>query len=199
MLRRTFINKFSISLSIASLFPFNSFSKNTFNLNYAPHLGMFKNTVGDDPIDQINYMADLGFRAFEDNGMSSRSVDLQNKISKTLENRGMKMGVFVAHKIYWDKPNLSSGDDDYRNEFLNYIENSVEVAKRVNAKWMTVVPGHLDLRKDMSYQTSNVVETLKRACDILEPHGLVMVLEPLNFQRSPWIIFNREPPSFSNM
>tara|TARA_B100000282_G_scaffold294824_1_gene272741 strand:- start:1107 stop:2003 length:897 start_codon:yes stop_codon:yes gene_type:complete len=196
MLRRTFINKFSISLSIGSLFPFNSFSKNTFNLNYAPHLGMFKNTVGDDPIDQINYMADLGFRAFEDNGMSSRSVDLQNKISKTLENRGMKMGVFVAHKIYWDKPNLSSGDDDYRNEFLNYIENSVEVAKRVNAKWMTVVPGHLDLRKDMSYQTSNVVETLKRACDILEPHGLVMVLEPLNFRDHPGLFLTESPQAF---
>ena len=196
MLRRTFINKFSISLSIGSLFPFNSFSKNTFNLNYAPHLGMFKNTVGDDPIDQINYMADLGFRAFEDNGMSSRSVDLQNKISKTLENRGMKMGVFVAHKIYWDKPNLSSGDDDYRNEFLNYIENSVEVAKRVNAKWMTVVPGHLDLRKDISYQTSNVVETLKRACDILEPHGLVMVLEPLNFRDHPGLFLTESPQAF---
>ena len=196
MLRRTFINKFSISLSIGSLFPFNSFSKNTFNLNYAPHLGMFKNTIGDDPIDQINYMADLGFRAFEDNGMSSRSVDLQNKISKTLENRGMKMGVFVAHKIYWDKPNLSSGDDDYRNEFLNYIENSVDVAKRVNAKWMTVVPGHLDLRKDMSYQTSNVVETLKRACDILEPHGLVMVLEPLNFRDHPGLFLTESPQAF---
>ena len=196
MLRRTFINKFSISLSIGSLFPFNSFSKNTFNLNYAPHLGMFKNTVGDDPIDQINYMADLGFRAFEDNGMSSRSVDLQNKISKTLENRGMKMGVFVAHKIYWDKPNLSSGDDDYRNEFLNYIETSVEVAKRVNAKWMTVVPGHLDLRKDMSYQTSNVVETLKRACDILEPHGLVIVLEPLNFRDHPGLFLTESPQAF---
>ena len=196
MLRRTFINKFSISLSIGSLFPFNSFSKNTFNLNYAPHLGMFKNTVGDDPIDQINYMADLGFRAFEDNGMRSRSVDLQNKISKTLENRGMKMGVFVAHKIYWDKPNLSSGDDDYRNEFLNYIENSVEVAKRVNAKWMTVVPGHLDLRKDISYQTSNVVETLKRACDILEPHGLVMVLEPLNFRDHPGLFLTESPQAF---
>ena len=167
-----------------------------YNLNYAPHLGMFKNTVGDDPIDQINYMADLGFRAFEDNGMSSRSVNLQNKISKTLENRGMKMGVFVAHKIYWDKPNLSSGDDDYRNEFLNYIENSVEVAKRVNAKWMTVVPGHLDLRKDMSYQTSNVVETLKRACDILEPHGLVMVLEPLNFRDHPGLFLTESPQAF---
>ena len=196
MLRRTFINKFSISLSIGSLFPFNSFSKNTFNLNYAPHLGMFKNSVGDDPIDQINYMADLGFRAFEDYGMRSRSVALQNKISKTLENRGMKMGVFVAHKIYWDKPNLSSGDDDYRNEFLNFIKKSVEVAKRVNAKWMTVVPGHLDLRKDISYQTSNVVETLKRASDILEPHGLVMVLEPLNFRDHPGLFLTESPQAF---
>ena len=196
MLRRTFINKFSISLSIGSLFPFNSFSKNTFNLNYAPHLGMFKNSVGDDPIDQINYMADLGFRAFEDNGMRSRSVALQNKISKTLENRGMKMGVFVAHKIYWNKPNLSSGDDDYRNEFLNFIKKSVEVAKRVNAKWMTVVPGHLDLRKDISYQTSNVVETLKRASDILEPHGLVMVLEPLNFRDHPGLFLTESPQAF---
>ena len=196
MLRRTFINKFSISLSIGSLFPFNSFSRNTFNLNYAPHLGMFKNTVGDDPIDQINYMADLGFRAFEDNGMKSRSIALQEKISKTLVKRGMKMGVFVAHKIYWDKPNLSSGNDDYRNDFLNDIRNSIEVAKRVNAKWMTVVPGSLDLRKDISYQTSNVIETLKRASDILEPHNLVMVLEPLNFRDHPGLFLTESPQAF---
>ena len=196
MLRRTFIHKFSFALSIGALFPFNVLSKNNFKLNYAPHLGMFKNNVGDDPIDQINYMADLGFRAFEDNGMSSRSVALQDKISKTLEERGMKMGVFVAHKIYWDKPNLASGDDDLRNEFLNHIKKSVEVAKRVNAKWMTVVPGHLDLRKDMSYQTSNVIETLKRASDILEPHGLVMVLEPLNFRDHPGLFLTESPQAF---
>ena len=178
------------------MFPFNSFSKNNFNLNYAPHLGMFKNSVGDDLIDQINYMADLGFRAFEDNGMRSRPIALQEKISKTLVKRGMKMGVFVAHKIYWDKPNLSSGDDDYRDDFLNDIKNSVEVAKRVNAKWMTVVPGNLDLRKDMSYQTSNVIETLKRASDILEPHDLVMVLEPLNFRDHPGLFLTESPQAF---
>ena len=200
MLRRAFLNKFSYGLATSSLIPFNLFPnyqiKNNFKLNYAPHLGMFKNSVGDDPIDQINYMADLGFKAFEDNGMSSRSIALQNKISKTLVNRGMKMGVFVAHKIYWDKPNLSSGDDDYRDEFLKNIKNSVEVAKRVNAKWMTVVPGHLDLRKDMSYQTSNVIETLKKASDILEPHGLVMVLEPLNFRDHPGLFLTESPQAF---
>ena len=196
MIRRTFINKFSSVLSIGALFPFNVLSKNNFKLNYAPHLGMFKNSVGDDPIDQINYMADLGFRAFEDNGMKSRSIALQEKISKTLVKRGMKMGVFVAHKIYWDKPNLSSGGDDYRNDFLNDIKNSIEVAKRVNAKWMTVVPGNLDLRKDMSYQTSNVIETLKRASDILEPHNLVMVLEPLNFRDHPGLFLTESPQAF---
>ena len=196
MIRRTFINKFSFALSIGALFPFNVLSKNNFKLNYAPHLGMFKNSVGDDPIDQINYMADLGFRSFEDNGMKSRSIALQEKISKTLVKRGMKMGVFVAHKIYWDKPNLSSGDDDYRNDFLNDIKNSIEVAKRVNAKWMTVVPGNLDLRKDMSYQTSNVIETLKRASDILEPHNLVMVLEPLNFRDHPGLFLTESPQAF---
>ena len=196
MLRRTFIHKFSFALSIGALFPFNVLSKNNFKLNYAPHLGMFKNNVGDDPIDQINYMADLGFRAFEDNGMKSRSIALQEKISKALVKRGMKMGVFVAHKIYWDKPNLSSGDDDYRSDFLNDIRNSIEVAKRVNAKWMTVVPGSLDLRKDISYQTSNVIETLKRASDILEPHNLVMVLEPLNFRDHPGLFLTESPQAF---
>ena len=45
---------------------------------------------------------------------------------------------------------------------------------------MTVVPGHVDLRQEMNYQTAHVVETLRRAAEILEPHGLVMVLEPLN-------------------
>ena len=168
----------------------------SFKLNYAPHIGMFKHSAGNDLIDQINYMADLGFTAFEDNGMKSRSVDTQEKISKTLDERKMKMGVFVAHKIYWKEPNLASGDKKYREEFLNNIKESVDVAKRVNAKWMTVVPGHLDLRKEISFQTTNVINTLKRAGDILEPHGLVMVLEPLNFRDHPGLFLTKSPQAY---
>ena len=95
------------------------------------------------------------------------------------------MGVFVAHKIYWNRPNLTAGNIDLRNEFLKDIKDSVEIAKRVNAKWMTVVPGFVDLSKDLNYQTTNVIEALKKASEILEPHGLVMVLEPLNFRNHP--------------
>ena len=162
-----------------------------FKMKFGPHLGMFKHHAGENPIDQLNFMADQGFSAFEDNGMKERDVILQEKMASTMANRGIEMGVFVAHKIYWKEANLASGDQAKREEFLQYISEAVDVAKRVNAKWMTVVPGHLDLRQDMGYQTSHVVETLKQASGILEPHGLTMVLEPLNFRDHPGLFLTK--------
>lgn len=156
-----------------------------FNLKYAPHIGMFKDLAGEDPIAQLSFMADQGFSAFEDNGMAGREVSLQEQMAATMQKRGLEMGVFVAHSIYWNEPNLTSGDVTKREEFLVEIKNAVIVAKRVNAKWMTVVPGYLDLRLSMGYQTANVVESLKQASAILEPHGLTMVLEPLNYFNHP--------------
>ena len=156
-------------------------SDQTFNLNYAPHFGMFKHNAGDDFIDQLQFMHDHGFRSLEDNGMKGRSKQEQNRISEKMNQLGMTMGVFVAHKIYWREPNLTSGDKALHDEFVQNVKDSVEVAKRVNATWMTVVPGHVDLGLEMAYQTANVVEALRRASEVLEPHGLVMVLEPLNW------------------
>jgi len=142
---------------------------------------MFKNNAGEDLIDQIQYMYDRGFRSLEDNGMKNRSVSTQNKISSKLGSLGMDMGVFVAHKIYWREPNLTSGNKELQNEFVDNIKGSIPVAKRVNATWMTVVPGYVDLSKEKAYQTANVIDSLRRACELLEPQGLVMVLEPLNW------------------
>lgn len=146
---------------------------------------MFKHSAGEDPIAQLNFMADQGFTAFEDNEMMQRSVDLQEGMAKTMAVRNIEMGVFVAHKIYWTEPNLASGDIEKREEFLDYINKAIIVAKRVNAKWMTVVPGHLDLGLSMGYQTAHVIESLKQASALLEPHNLTMVLEPLNFRNHP--------------
>ena len=170
--------------------------RHSFNLKYASHEGMFKAHAGDSIIDQLEFMADQGFTAFEDNEMRNRPISLQNQIATTMEKRGLEMGVFVAHKIYWKEPNLASGKESLREEFLEYIRVSIEVAKRVNAKWMTVVPGHVDLRQDKSYQTAHVVETLKRACDLLEPHNLTMVLEPLNFRNHPGLFLSESPQAY---
>lgn len=160
-------------------------SAQPFQLNYAPHIGMFAHSAGEDPIAQIHYMADQGFRAFEDNEMRNRPVELQKAMAKALNVRSMQMGVFVAHRIDWEKPSLATGDEAIRETFLKDIRESVDIAKRVGAKWMTVVPGLADMRQDQGYQTAHLVETLRRAAAILEPHDLVMVLEPLNFRDHP--------------
>lgn len=193
MKRRRFIQNSVLGTFGASVIPTEALAfkgnvpaeKYSFNLNYAPHFGMFNNHAGNELVSQLDFMAEQGFKSIEDNEMKSRTVELQNSVAKTLEKHGMQMGVFVAHTIYWNEPNLASGDKTKREEFLSEIKESIEVAKRVNAKWMTVVPGHLDLRLDMGYQTAHVVESLKQASGLLEPHGLVMVLEPLNFRDHP--------------
>jgi hydroxypyruvate isomerase len=167
-----------------------------FRLNFAPHLGMFRHHAGENPLDQLAFMADQGFRALEDNDMKKRPVALQEKMGQFMADRGMQMGVFVAHTIAWSEPNLASGNPALRNRFLDEIRESVEVAKRVGATWMTVVPGHVDLSLSMGYQTSHVIESLKRACEILEPHELIMVLEPLNFRDHPGLFLSRSPQAY---
>ncbi len=153
-----------------------------FRLKYAPHLGMFRNSAGDDPLDQIRFMHEQGFRAFEDNGMRGRSAEMQTKIGERLEQLGMTMGVFVAHSRLFGTNGFAAGDAGEREQFLNDVRESVEIAKRVRAKWCTVVPGERVHRLEFDYQMANVIETLRRAAAICEPAGLVMVLEPLN----PW-------------
>ena len=202
MLRRHFLNNFSLGTSslmvpnLAKEFISPNKISYKFNLKYAPHFGMFKNLAGDNLIDQLNYIADQGFTAFEDNNLKKRSISDQEKMASTMAKRNIKMGVFVAHTIHWKEANLASGKKEKRNQFLKEIEESVEVAKRINAKWMTVVPGHRDLRLNISYQQTNVIDSLKYACDILEPHGLVMVLEPLNFRDHPGLFLTESPQAY---
>ena len=200
--RRKFILNSAVASGALAALPTMTYAKESmmkdkpFTLDFASHFGMFTNSAGEDLFSQLEFMADKGFRSLEDNGMKSRSVKVQEQIAGKMEALNMRMGVFVAHSIYWNEPNLTSGDKEKREEFLREIRESVEVAKRVNAKWMTVVPGHLDLRKDMGYQTANVVESLKRAAEILEPHGLTMVLEPLNFRDHPGLFLTKAAQAY---
>ena len=152
-----------------------------FNLYYAIHDGMFKNSAGANFTDQIQFAYDKGFRAIEDNGFMDRPVAEQEKIGNTLAKLNMSMGVFVVNFDHWPvHTSLTSGDKEWREKFLKSCKDAVECAKRCNAKWMTVVPGNYEHKLSVEYQTANVIEALRPACDILEPHGLVMVLEALS-------------------
>ncbi len=152
-----------------------------FRLNYAPHFGMFQHHAGPDLLDQLKFMADQGFRAIEDNGMKSRPAQMQEQIGRELQRLGMQMGVFLAAADF-QNVTFASARQDARERLLGEVRDSIEVAKRVRARWCTVVPGRFDPGLEWDYQTTHVIENLKRCCELLEPHGLAMVLEPLN----PW-------------
>lgn len=152
----------------------------TFHLNYAFHDGMFRNSAGNDFIDQIKFGYDRGFRSIEDNGMVKRPIAEQQKIGDTLAKMGMSMGVFVLEKGGNSANTLAAGNPEYVEIFLKGCRQAVEVSKRINGKLTTVVPGDFERKLPIGVQTANVIEALRRGAEILEPHGIVMVLEPLS-------------------
>lgn len=170
----------TVGNSIARAAAEKSPAEKTFKVNFAPHDGMFENHAGKNFVDQIKFMHDQGFRAIEDNGMLGRPVEEQEKIGKELARLGMTMGVFVVDGGDNWKISLTTGKQEFKDVFTKTCKQCVEVAKRVNAKWMTVVPGFFERRLPMGIQTANVVDALRRGAEIFEPHGLVMVLEPLS-------------------
>jgi hydroxypyruvate isomerase len=151
-----------------------------FKMKYAPHEGMFK-YHGGYVFGQIKFAADQGFTAWEDNDMMKRSPSDQEKIGKLLADNNMTMGVFVVGFDTWPpSTTLASGDKVWREKFLNTCKEAINTAKRINAKWMTVVPGNFERSIPMGIQTGNVIESLKMGATLLEPHSLTMVLEPLS-------------------
>ena len=167
-----------------------------FSLNYAPHFGMFRHSAGDDPVDQLQFMADQGFAALEDNGMGSRPVEVQERIADRMRRLRMTMGVFVAHADF-RAVTFASADPGVRGRLLDDIRAAVTIAARVDARWCTVVPGCLDRRLAPEYQTANVIENLKRCAEICETAGLVMVLEPLNTLRDhPGLFLTKIPQAY---
>jgi hydroxypyruvate isomerase len=150
-----------------------------FNLNYAPSLGMFPEHAGRDPVDQIMFCHDMGFRAVFDNGLMGRPVEEQDRIVAELRRLGMELGPFVLYADF-STTSFVLRNDDVREMLSARMREGVECAKRTGAKWALVVPGRYDERLHRDYQTANAVDNLRDCCDILEPAGLVMVLEPLN-------------------
>ncbi len=151
-----------------------------FSLGYAPHEGSFASRGG--LIEQIAFAADQGFTAWEDNEAAARPVADQERMAKALAQRGMTMGVFVASMPKWAKsrPLLGANDDAEREGFLADIRASIAVAKRLNANRMTVVTGFMDPKLPVEIQTARVIDVMRRAGDIVAPHGIAMVMEPLN-------------------
>ena len=90
------------------------------------------------------------------------------------------MGVFVVQTGGNNNQMFTTGKPENREAFAKACQAAVEVAKRVNAKWMTVVPGNFERKLPIGIQTGHVIDVLRTGADVLAKHNLIMVLEPLS-------------------
>ncbi len=159
--------------------------ESAFTLKYSPHFGMFKISAPGGPVDELQFAFDHGFRGWEDNGMSARPLEEQDAIAKKMSELGMTMGV-VSAKTGIKELNFASRDEEAHQIVLDQIKATVETAKRVNAGFMTLVSGQVDPRWPRDIQFANCIDLLRRAVEIVEPHNITMVMEPLNrFKNHP--------------
>jgi len=170
-------------------------SSGKFKLKYAPGLGMFRENAGKDPIDNIKFMSDQGFRAMFDNGLMQKPNDVVDKIVKELDRRNMDLGPFVLLGIAGKS--FVTNDKENREKIIKTVKDGVEFAKRANAKWALMVPGAFDPGLEWDYQTTNVIENLRYCAEICEPSGLVIVLEPLNaWTNHPGLFLTKIPQAY---
>lgn len=153
--------------------------KRKFKLKLAPHLGQFIGHAGEGIVDQLKFMADQGFAALEDNAMMQRPIAEQETIARTLQQLGMSMGVFVVAVGGNENKLFTTGEKDNAKKFATACQEAVAVAKRVNARWMTVVPGVFTRELPIGIQTANVIDVLRAGAEVFERENLVMVLEAL--------------------
>lgn len=168
-----------------------------FRLKYAPGLDMFRENAGKDPIDNIKFCYEMGFRAMFDNGLMSRSSQEQEMIAGELQRLGMDLGPFVLYADF-KVTSFVLNSPETREMLLKKMQEGVDVAQRTGAKWALVVPGRYDEKLHPEIQTANVIDNLRYCCDVLEPAGLTMVIEPLNtLNDHPGLFLTRIPQAYS--
>ena len=148
-----------------------------FGMCFGPHPGMLHGEPKD-YVDSLKYAYDLGFRGWEDNGLGARDAATQERIGEFLRNHDFKLGVMVisnGHGMPFCRP-----DEGSVAKILGDMKHAVEVSKRTGQTHMTMIPGARIDGVPLDEQIKGAVDLMKRCCDIVEEHGIIMVLEPLS-------------------
>jgi hydroxypyruvate isomerase len=167
-----------------------------FKLRYAPSFGTFNELAGKDPIDQIKFCNDQGFRAMFDNGFMGKPVELQAKIASEIARLNMKLGPFVLYADF-TKETMVLKDNDIRQMLIDKVKAGVEVCQRTGLKWALMVPGRYNERMDWGYQTANVIDIMRELSEIALQGGMTIVLEPLNKQNHPGLFLTGMAQSYA--
>ncbi len=154
-------------------------------LRFAPHIGlnsmddgMFMHHAGNDPVDQINFIAGQGFAGVEDNFFKMRPLAEQKEIAAALEKHGLEMGAMVFN-MNFEIPTLVSQSIEAKDAMKIEINTAIEAAKINNAKTLTTLSGITDQSLPAELQTLNMVDNLRWIGDEMGKHGLTLGVEAI--------------------
>jgi hydroxypyruvate isomerase len=164
---------------------------------YAPHVGLmapdaplFLESAGSaDPVEQIAYIASLGFAGIEDNFLKIRPPETQARMGAALARHGMAMGCFVNNPMHWNRPLWGRADDDARALLTYDLDQSIAAAERSGGMYLTVVSAQ-DPATPIGYQWANMVENLKRLGDRAAEAGVILALETVDARRWPGMLLH---------
>jgi hydroxypyruvate isomerase len=175
----------------------NARQEQPFNMKFSPEFGLFEDLAGKDIADQIKWGYDQGFRAWENTYLIRRPVHEQELISRTIQKLGMEFGQFVG-MMNFKEATFAGRDAALRESILGEARASVEIAKRMNTKFVHNVLGAADPKLPWDFQMANAIELLKKVAEIYEPHGLIMVMESMNHKiNHPGMFLHTIPQAYA--
>jgi hydroxypyruvate isomerase len=125
-------------------------------------------------LQRLHETAKLGFPAVEFWPWRRNDVSVD-----AIAEECQKFNLAVAQFTAWGfKPGLN--DPANHNKFVDEIEASCAVAKKLNCKLMTVVGGDDIAGMTRQQMHDYIITGLKKAAPVAEKHGVTLILEPMN-------------------
>lgn len=143
---------------------------------FAPHPNMLP-AGSKDYKDQIQFAYDQGFRAWEDNYLASKDPKIWEVVGEFCKDKKMTMGVSVI--TVGKGFDFSSVSDEQQGVLKKELERGVALSKVTGQTNMTYVPGNRNgMTRDE--QILKAADMVKRHCDLVEEHGIVLCNEPIS-------------------
>src|SRR5690606_38478817 len=114
-----------------------------FNMKFSPDFGLFAEAAGKDPVDQIKWGYDHGFRAWESTFLRRMETSEHERISQAVQRLGMEFGQFVG-TMSFTEVTFAGRNEELREQTLKEVRESVEIAKRMTTKFIHNVLGKAD-------------------------------------------------------
>lgn len=138
-------------------------------------------------LDQVDYLASLGFAGVFDSFLKLRTLDEQAALGRRLAELGLEMGTFNNDLENWNKPLWTRSGAEARAAMRESVEGSIAAVRRVGGGAAVCVTG-VDPERGKQGQVDAMIENLRLVAPLAEAAGLVLMVEPVAAEWIPGLL-----------